>query len=152
MSCSKVTPAHLMLIGYCLAVSDKRNNYLYEVHYRATLAADLNNQSVNVRYNERKHATKLNILDWQNTDFSAVSIAQQAKAIDCFLYNSNCAKGFKNNPIVKKLSLYRDSLEFYDNDYDCSEWFIDTLPQTTPKSHNEFVAEYERTHCVKYRR
>lgn len=148
MSCAKLSFSHNVLIGYILASIDKRQMYTCEVFERAKLAARLNNQSVNARYNEKKRAVKINIHDVDRIDFRSVSNAQKAMSIDSFLYNSDNAPRFEKNEIVKKLRGYRETLQFDESDYNSSEWFVEYLPVKQPKSHEQFKEEYARIHCV----
>ena len=145
MSCAKLSAEHNVIIGYILAKIENRHYYLADIVQHAKSSAKLNNQSVNARYNERCHSVKINISNYVNVDFKAISDAQLAMSIDSFLYNCDNAKTYyTKNCISHKLIKFRESLDFYSEDYDACEWFIDSLPLKIPMDSIEFDKQYNR--------
>lgn len=148
MSVMILSTVHHVTIGYILATIDNRHRYLYETVERAKKASLLNIQSYNARYNARVKREKIEISEFQMIDFKAISDAQKAMAIDSYIYQCDNAKGFDNNKIIKKLLDYRETLQFYSDEYENCDWFINALPMREPKSHETFVAEFEAVYCV----
>lgn len=154
MSCAKLSSAHCALVGYIVAKAQNRHYYTYEIHSRAVLAAKLNNQSVNARYGIRGHAIKIDINYIDKFAFWDVSLAQQVKAIDAYLYNTDNAPTFEKSEFITKLRVLSRQLsrQFSQAEYDDAEWFIESLPLKQPKTMAQFEAEYSRIHCVDFRR
>ena len=131
MSCFIVSKVEISSISWFIMSQRKPRGgfHYYELFNVASELSFYNVQSVNSRYKEKNKRQKFNEFDFTpNLDFNAISVAQMAKLIDCYLYQTNEHPRYEGLKLIAELKGYRNKLVFYSNDYDSSVWGLDSIP------------------------
>ena len=131
MSCFIVSKVEVRALSWFVMSQRKPRGgiHYYELFNVASELSFYNVQSVNTRYKEKNKRQKFNEFDFTpNLDFNAISVAQMAKLIDCYLYQTNEHPRYDKLPLLAELQSYRDLLVFDSVDYDASQWGLDSIP------------------------
>ena len=131
MSCFIVSKVEVRALSWFVMSQRKPRGgiHYYELFNVASELSFYNVQSVNSRYKEKNKRQKFNEFDFTpNLDFNAISVAQMAKLIDCYLYQTNEHPRYDKLPLLAELQSYRDLLVFDSVDYDASQWGLDSIP------------------------
>lgn len=131
MSCFIVSKVEVSALSWFVMSQRKPRGgiHYYELFNVASELSFYNVQSVNTRYKEKNKRQKFNEFDFTpNLDFNAISVAQMAKLIDCYLYQTNEHPRYDKLPLLAELQSYRDLLVFDSVDYDASQWGLDSIP------------------------
>ena len=140
--------SHHEILAIASFVAKKQGKIHYYQHFAiASELHKINVQSVNYRYGSKQRYSNIKFYDFEVNpfNFSAIAPAQQAKLIDCYLYQCSELKGYDKQAIIQELQQVRDGLEFDSVDYDLCEWSLSE--DNTPKQVREpFQQVYNRIH------
>ena len=131
MSCFIVSKVEVSALSWFVMSQRKPRGgiHYYELFNVASELSFYNVQRVNARYKEKNKRYKFNQFDFSpDLDFKAISVAQMAKTIDCYLYQTNEHPRYDKLPLLAELQSYRDLLVFDSVDYDSSVWGLDSIP------------------------
>ena len=116
----------------CFINSDKETSTIAKVYVKkypqsnvlnvASVLSFINIQSVNCRYRLNNKRSKFKGVDFNAIDLDGISEAQQAKLIDCYIYQCDSNRNRTKFAEYNNLILLRENLNFSNADYDAAQW------------------------------